>query len=443
VAKHERGQELILPPRRSLKEKRFLINTFPERAVNLQRHYAPMRIIHIFLVLVILLARIPLFAQVTNVSIAVSFDSFVSSTNNDYANNFTTAWSPNPFTQVTTGGITGGALEPQNYGSWGNSVARFKYMFANATGQVLKTSIDFKYNQLLVNTSQPDRAVALSLSPSADGNHYMIFFVWPSGNLEISAYANSWSGGTWGSLTNGWYQLLTTITNIGGQFGNALAVRLEMFSLGASGTATPASVGVVKGTNYDLVFATDQKISVNIYGTQWGGSALLDNFFFAGPTVQPPHIPCQIATAATATAILTNGFVVAITLTDAGCGYTNAPLVQIVGGGGSGAQAVALVSNGVVTVVNVLNAGSGYTNPPLVVVEPPFIPHPVLSIAPMSFLAFSNLTLGGVYQLQRSVAGSWSNQPASFTATNALCTQMVAGVAGSRDYRLVSSPAPA
>jgi len=146
---------------------------------------------------------------------------------------------------------------------------------------------------------------------------------------------------------------------------------------------------------------------------------------------------------ATATATLVDGFVVAATVTDSGFGYTNTPLVRFIGGGGSGAQAVAVVSNGVVIAVDVLDAGFGYTNAPLVVIEPPFIPNPVLGIAPMSFLSFSNLTLGGVYQLQQSVAWYWSNQPVSFTATNALYTQMFAGVVGSGDYRLALNPVPA
>ena len=60
----------------------------------------------------------------------------------------------------------------------------------------------------------------------------------------------------------------------------------------------------------------------------------------------------------------------------------------------------------------------------------------VLGIAPMSFLAFSNLTVGGDYKLLRSVAWYWSNQSVSFTATNDVYTQMVAGVAGNADYRL-------
>lgn len=146
---------------------------------------------------------------------------------------------------------------------------------------------------------------------------------------------------------------------------------------------------------------------------------------------------------ATGTASLTNGFVVGVNITDGGDGYTNTPLVRLIGGGGSGAETYAVVSNGVVTSITVTDAGYGYTNAPLVVIEPPFIPNPVLGIAPMSFLPFSNLTVGGVYQLQQSVAWYWSNQPVSFTATNALYTQMVAGVWGSGDFRLALNPVPA
>jgi hypothetical protein len=152
-------------------------------------------------------------------------------------------------------------------------------------------------------------------------------------------------------------------------------------------------------------------------------------------TYLPPH-------AALGTAIVTNGFLVAILITDIGFGYTNSPLIQLVGGGGSEAHAVAVVKNGIVTAVTILNPGFGYTNAPVVVIEPPVL-NPVLTIAPMSFLAFSNLTVGGSYQLQQSVAWYWSNQPVSFTATNALYTQIVARAGSGGDYRLALNPVPA
>ena len=149
----------------------------------------------------------------------------------------------------------------------------------------------------------------------------------------------------------------------------------------------------------------------------------------------PPH-------AATGIAMLNSGMLPTIFITDNGYGYTNVPTVRIIGGGGSGAQASATVSNGIVTSITITGAGSGYTNAPVVVIDTPYIFKPVLGIAPMSFLAFSNLTLGGTYQLQRSLAWYWTNQPVNFTATNALYTKMVAGVADSGSYRLAISPVP-
>ena len=197
------------------------------------------------------------------------------------------------------------------------------------------------------------------------------------------------------------------------------------------------SVNISGATNdtYNLASATTSDAGIyNVVVSNLGGSVTSSNAVLT--VIEPPRT-------ATGTATLVSGFVVSVIITDGGSGYTNTPLVRLIGGGGSGAQAVAVVSNGVVTAIIVLDAGYGYTSAPLVFIEPPFIPSPVLSIAPMSFLAFSNLTVGGVYQLQRSVAWYWSNQPVSFTATNDVYTQMVGGVAGSADYRLALNPVPA
>jgi len=79
----------------------------------------------------------------------------------------------------------------------------------------------------------------------------------------------------------------------------------------------------------------------------------------------------QVQRTATAVPTVVNGFVVAITVTDGGAGYTSPPVVTISGGGGSGAVAVATVLNGAVDKVIVENAGSGYTSTPTVVVADP------------------------------------------------------------------------
>src|ERR1035438_7724046 len=63
--------------------------------------------------------------------------------------------------------------------------------------------------------------------------------------------------------------------------------------------------------------------------------------------------------AAQATAVVTNGFVIAATINDNGCGYSNTPLVLIEGGGGSNATATATIQNGFVTSINIINPGAG------------------------------------------------------------------------------------
>ena len=214
------------------------------------------------------------------------------------------------------------------------------------------------------------------------------------------------------------------------------------FSVTATGTGLNFqwqlnSVNITGATSasYNLASVTTNNAGTyNVIVSNTGGSVTSSN---AVLTVIPPP------RTGTASATLAGVFVVAVNITDGGSGYINTPLVRLVGGGGSGAQAIAVVSNGVITAINVLDAGYGYTNAPLVVIEPPFIPNPVLGIAPMSFLAFSNLTVGGLYQLQRSAEWYWTDQPVSFTATDAIYTQMVAGVAGSGDYRLALNPVPA
>lgn len=53
-----------------------------------------------------------------------------------------------------------------------------------------------------------------------------------------------------------------------------------------------------------------------------------------------------------------------VQIINAGFGYTVAPGVRFIGGGGSGATAVATIGDGVIGNITVTNPGSGYTSPP-------------------------------------------------------------------------------
>jgi hypothetical protein len=175
---------------------------------------------------------------------------------------------------------------------------------------------------------------------------------------------------------------------------------------------------------------------VRVYNRDLSGDEVqqLYQFEWQGGTVPSPRT-------ARATGSVSHGFFIGTTIVDPGYGYTNVPGVHILGVG-TGAQAVAVVSNGVVTAINILNAGSGYTNAPQVIIDPPVMLTPVLNLQPMSFLVFSNLTLGTNYQLQNISSNTWVNVSSSFAATNSVYSQMVTGLPGLINYRLAALPLP-
>lgn len=146
--------------------------------------------------------------------------------------------------------------------------------------------------------------------------------------------------------------------------------------------------------------------------------------------------------AARATAVVVNGFIVQANVTYAGFGYTNTPIVRIIGGGGSGAQAVAVVTNGLVASINIQNPGAGYTDTPVVIIAPPFIPQPVMYISPKSLLSFNSLVEDRMYQLQADVGGVLVNVGDLFSVNSSIFTQLVSGTTSPKGYRLATIPVP-
>jgi hypothetical protein len=77
------------------------------------------------------------------------------------------------------------------------------------------------------------------------------------------------------------------------------------------------------------------------------------------------------------------------------------PAVLIQGGGGYGAAATALVSNGQVVGLHFTSAGCCYTNAPKIVIgSPPFVP--TVSIAVSRVKVMQNVVLGRKYVLESS-----------------------------------------
>ena len=171
-----------------------------------------------------------------------------------------------------------------------------------------------------------------------------------------------------------------------------------------------------------------EPISLAIGNAPFGGFpfiGLLDELVLYSRALSPAEVqslgtPFCTPHKAAATPVLVNGFVVGATITDGGCGYTNAPLVLIQGGGGSGATATATVNNGTVTSVNIVSAGSGYSTnpaPKIVIASPPF--EPSVGIRFSRVEVTQHVTLGRNYVLESSTnLVSWVATSTSFNAVS-------------------------
>ena len=143
---------------------------------------------------------------------------------------------------------------------------------------------------------------------------------------------------------------------------------------------------------------------------------------------------------AKATAQLVNGFVVDAAITDSGCGYTNAPLVLIQDGGGSGATARAVITDGRVTGIIITDAGIGYETPPrIVIASPPFVPTVSISVSKVKVV--QNVVLGRNYVLEASRdAALWSQALPPFTAVSESITNEFDTDLTGRYFRVRETP---
>ncbi len=150
--------------------------------------------------------------------------------------------------------------------------------------------------------------------------------------------------------------------------------------------------------------------------------------------------PLSYLQQATGTAQVVNGFVVGVTLKDPGYGYTNAPIVKIIGGGGSGAIATAEVSNGFVVGIHIESPGKGYTSTPIVLIASPG-KLPGLTIRTTRVALDLSLVLGHRYQLYSSSGlADWSPLGSDFVAEDEAVTREFETGVGGRYFRVVELP---
>ena len=69
---------------------------------------------------------------------------------------------------------------------------------------------------------------------------------------------------------------------MGGQFGDEVFAKAEIFDIGTTGTASPLSIGNHTATIYDVDLVNSTEFEIQLSGTKWGGSEYLDDFIFSG-----------------------------------------------------------------------------------------------------------------------------------------------------------------
>ena len=220
------------------------------------------------------------FVQAQIVNESVNFDSYVSVTDHDFVNHFN---SGQGLYQVLTGGITGGCLVVPTTMNWGNDNAVYCSKYEADSGFYCKTTVAFKYDTAIFNSSGFDRAVSIFLHPHTDFNHYIIASVSHTQRIEVLTY--SWTnspGPVLNLVNNHWYELGLRAHFVGGGSSSQINVTSFVNDLGITGLDAPVLVNTSLGTFYDSVLFADTAIQVSFTATNNGGAKYIDNFYFEG-----------------------------------------------------------------------------------------------------------------------------------------------------------------
>lgn len=143
----------------------------------------------------------------------------------------------------------------------------------------------------------------------------------------------------------------------------------------------------------------------------------------------------QAQRTATATPTVVNGFVVGITITDPGYGYTNAPAIEI-SVEGNGAMAFCTVRNSIVTGITITDAGTGYTSAPdVLLASPPFMPWLDIAVSQVKVTQHAGLGHKCVLEASTNLV-NWTQVGDQFTVTKEVLNQVFDASATGRSYRI-------
>jgi hypothetical protein len=133
--------------------------------------------------------------------------------------------------------------------------------------------------------------------------------------------------------------------------------QIETTCLNKKSRTYEAGLGEPGSASFGINIDPQNAAHIRLHQLKTAGTSLVWAVGFSDGRINDEGIPPTVAAIAGLSAL---------TLTNAGTGYTTAPTVAITGGGGTGATATATVSSGAVTGFTITNPGSGYTSAPTV-----------------------------------------------------------------------------
>jgi len=206
------------------------------------------------------------------------------------------------------------------------------------------------------------------------------------------------------SIVNGGIRYIT-VTNRGGGYISTPQVAISSSpSSGRTGIATAIMIGGVVACNDNISPSAKSVQSVQLINPGYGYTVAPKIRFIGGG-----------GSGASATATIGDGVVGIITLTNVGSGYTSSPLITFSGISSVSASAVAVVdSMGRIASINLTNTGLGYTVAPTITIHSPY----------MAGI--------GTYLFNEIVTGSLSGTSARVRSWNAITNKLeVSNITGS------------
>ena len=177
-----------------------------------------------------------------------------------------------------------------------------------------------------------------------------------SSGLPIS-YTSSTPGVAGVSVNTVTLASIGTTTFTASQAGSAVYLPATSVAQDLTVTGIPPSVSTPQPENLAINSTSNVTFTVSASGT--------------GPLGYQWYGFTPRSAGATAVALVAGGFVFDAPVTDGGRGYLEAPGVRFIGGNGFGAVGTTTLSNGVVVAITISNPGFGYSSAPMVLIDPP------------------------------------------------------------------------